>query len=199
MTTLLLQPTTCETTQQTQDAAAWPSQYYGRTRRIDLQQMYTDLIKELQQQERPQRRVSFSVGPPQVHVYEPVEYEDDNEESKPFVATRFVRMDEAEHFTEIYCKKKKANKFDSLGRRYDLRPVRNVNYTKKMDSASAPTSPVSEKPVNLLGGAMSEEPSMTEGVTPSLSTPSPGNAKRVRLPWLNKAPSFASLRRKMTV
>ncbi|ORZ02374.1 hypothetical protein BCR43DRAFT_500436 [Syncephalastrum racemosum] len=199
MTTLLLPSTTCETTQQTQDAAAWPSRYYGRTRRIDLQQIYTDLVNELQQQERPQRRVSFSVAPPKVHVYEPVEYEDDDEEdSKPFAATRFIRTDEAENFSEIYCKKKKANKYDSLGRRYDLRPVPNVNYTKKEKSASAPSSPVSDKPIDL-SGALSEEPAIIEGVVPSVSTPPRGHTKRARLLWLNKTPSFASLRRKMTI
>ncbi|KAI8379538.1 uncharacterized protein BYT42DRAFT_569111 [Radiomyces spectabilis] len=60
------------------DSSAWPSSYYGLTRRIDLAKLYHDIL--LATQTKPvfkptrkchARRVSFSTDPPTVHEYEP--------------------------------------------------------------------------------------------------------------------------------
>jgi hypothetical protein len=49
------------------DSSAWPSSYYGRTRRIDLEKFYQEITKASQP---CKKRVTFSPDPPKVHEYE---------------------------------------------------------------------------------------------------------------------------------
>ncbi|KAI7882956.1 hypothetical protein K492DRAFT_193108 [Lichtheimia hyalospora FSU 10163] len=78
------------------DLSAWPSSYYGRTRRIDLAKLYSETLRlaRIDQQQRQQkplpphprktihnhgakiktrRKVSFTTEPPKVHEYDPEE------------------------------------------------------------------------------------------------------------------------------
>lgn len=82
------------------DLSAWPSSYYGRTRRIDLAKLYSETLRlaridqqqqQQQYQQKPlpphpketrtttttttktRRKVSFTTEPPKVHEYEPEE------------------------------------------------------------------------------------------------------------------------------
>ncbi|KAI8336670.1 hypothetical protein BC941DRAFT_427712 [Chlamydoabsidia padenii] len=54
------------------DSTAWPSTYYGRGKRVDLEQFFLKVQQEQQaiEQQRNSRHVRFSPDPPQVHVYE---------------------------------------------------------------------------------------------------------------------------------
>lgn len=95
------------------DLSAWPSSYYGRTRRIDLAKLYSETLRlaridQQQQQQQQQyqqkplpphpkeirttttttktrRKVSFTTEPPKVHEYEPEENDDIPSFSKGFM------------------------------------------------------------------------------------------------------------------
>ena len=92
---------TTSTRRNESDLSAWPSSYYGRTRRIDLAKLYSETLRlaridqqqqQQQQQHKPlpphptrkiihnhgastktRRKVSFTAEPPKVHEYEPEE------------------------------------------------------------------------------------------------------------------------------
>lgn len=53
------------------DSSAWPSSYYGRTRRIDLEQFYKDILRASAPTTITKKKVTFSPDPPTVHEYEP--------------------------------------------------------------------------------------------------------------------------------
>ncbi|KAI7857832.1 hypothetical protein BDC45DRAFT_532132 [Circinella umbellata] len=120
------------------DSTAWPSSYYGRTKRIDLAKVYSDTllrINQEQEQERKshqrnnkkgRRQVSFTTAPPIIHEYEREDIHD-------------------------YCRDRK--RYDDAGhlriQTLDLRPIPNNCYNKQQrhhrhqrSVSSPPTSPL---------------------------------------------------------
>ncbi|KAI8148064.1 hypothetical protein BJV82DRAFT_594470 [Fennellomyces sp. T-0311] len=114
-----------EDQQQLCDPAAWPSRYYGRTRHIDIEQLY----KQLTTTERPRRSVSFSTAAPTVYEYEP-EFDDDDI-PPPYEELAFVPFRDLECSTTVYHSKRK-QKSQGL-RKLDLRPVVNMEYKPASD------------------------------------------------------------------
>ncbi|KAG2218758.1 hypothetical protein INT45_003076 [Circinella minor] len=119
------------------DSTAWPSSYYGRTKRIDLAKVYSDTLlrinqeqeqKHHQQQQRNKkgrRQVSFTTAPPIIHEYE-------REDIREYCRNR-KRYDDAGHL-----------RIQTL----DLRPIPNNCYNKQRPHrhqrsvSSPPTSPL---------------------------------------------------------
>ncbi|ORZ00439.1 hypothetical protein BCR43DRAFT_560938 [Syncephalastrum racemosum] len=103
------------------DPTAWPSSYYGRTRRIDLAKLYRDTLIASQQQagqegackrhSKPRRAVSFAAGPPTVHEYESEE------------------QDETLHIRHSFLGSQPYLKLWDVSQK-DLRPVPNEQYHK---------------------------------------------------------------------
>ncbi|KAI7903883.1 uncharacterized protein BX663DRAFT_505556 [Cokeromyces recurvatus] len=64
------------------DLTAWPSSYYGKTRRIDLAKFYQDILKASNIKEKKAiKKVRFSTDPPTVYEYE-AEYDNMNATTK---------------------------------------------------------------------------------------------------------------------
>lgn len=130
------------------DPAAWPSSYYGRTRRIDLAKLYRDTLLASQQQSgnggeckrlsKPRRAVSFAVGPPTVHEYEA---EDQNE---------------VLHIRRSLLSRKPYLQLWDISQK-DLRPVPNEQYYKKPKVSKQQSDPETEEDMEYYGDIEDEK------------------------------------------
>lgn len=104
------------------DTSAWPSRYYGRTRHIDVEKLYQEIMAKANQK----RRVSFDTKEPAVYIYEP-EFETPS-------SPRPLHTMEKERWPErptLYIS-------SATQRLYNVTPILNENY-----SPYTPSSPVS--------------------------------------------------------
>ncbi|KAG0189357.1 hypothetical protein DFQ28_003525 [Apophysomyces sp. BC1034] len=141
------------------DSTAWPSTYYGKTRRIDLAKFYQDVLLASQQQpttpplkkkssikRRPTngRRVSFANGPPTVHEYE-AEHDPADLFCTPALECwprnyqEFKEQAQKDNLTLLVDTSALCDPSSPPRRRsrrphrLDLRPIRNANYTPKQE------------------------------------------------------------------
>ncbi|KAI7886571.1 hypothetical protein K492DRAFT_176656 [Lichtheimia hyalospora FSU 10163] len=149
----------------TNDSSAWPSRYYGKTRHIDLEKIYHDIVTQSSQtpDKKTQRQVSFSDDAPIVHEYEPECDEDEDvnanyDDAPPqYFPTVFVANTpdfdrDMEATSVVYRKKKRASV-----RRLDLRPIQNPEYRK--------TTPTLVKDDDDAASVSSAEPITPEATT----------------------------------
>ncbi|KAI8141374.1 hypothetical protein BJV82DRAFT_670657 [Fennellomyces sp. T-0311] len=116
------------------DPTAWPSSYYGRTKRIDLAKVYSDTLlrvnqaqeqKKQRKQQKARRQVSFTTAPPVIHEYEQEDMDD-------------------------FCRNRR--RYDDAGQlriqTLDLRPIPNTLYNHPPQPLSASVSPTSSSQVD---------------------------------------------------
>lgn len=173
----------------TNDSSAWPSRYYGKTRHIDLEKIYHDIVAQSSSSQttdkKTHRQVSFSNDAPIVHEYEP-EYDEDDEDNHyddappQYFPTVFVANTpdydrDTEASSVVYRKKKRASV-----RRLDLRPIQNPEYRKtatptlvKDDDDSASVS--SAEPITPEATTV---PPMPERTCSSCSCPQPASLQK---------------------
>lgn len=183
--------------QNTNDSSAWPSRYYGKTRHIDLEKIYHDIVTQSSQpsDKKTQRQVSFSNDAPIVHEYEPEYDEDDHDQENAnyddappqYFPTVFVANTpdfdrDMEATSVVYRKKKRASV-----RRLDLRPIQNPEYRKstptlvKDDDDAASVS--SAEPITPEATTV---PPMPERTCSSCSCPQPGSLQKSRRITINR-------------
>ncbi|KAI9314225.1 hypothetical protein BX666DRAFT_2029749 [Dichotomocladium elegans] len=156
------------------DHSSWPSRYYGRTRHLDLEKIYTQVLAKSKMQpedldkKSEQRRVRISTEAPTVYEYEP-EYDADDV-NRP--SSSYMPIDPALVAHMMLKAENDDNEDDEEGnmtavvyrpsaiharslKRLDLRPIRNPNYQRK---TKAPPSVASDDDAGSV--------SSTEPVTP---------------------------------
>ena len=129
--------------QQLPDPNTWPSQYYGRTRHVDIEQLYNQLINNISASSStsssttPRRSVSFSTEAPTVYEYE-AEFEPGDGDYPPPAyeepATAYVLPNDTECSTTVYTARRK--KKSAALKRLDLRPLVNHDYNNSNNDNS---------------------------------------------------------------
>ncbi|KAI9493774.1 hypothetical protein BDB00DRAFT_872018 [Zychaea mexicana] len=150
------------------DPTAWPSSYYGRTKRIDLAKVYSDTLlrvnqehEQRKQKRKGRRQVSFTTAPPVIHEYE-------REDSREYCRNR-RKYDDAGHL-----------RLQTL----DLRPIPNSLYTHPTPGSSVSASAVVTPTTTLPSSSSSSSPTspssppIPQPQTPRLSVSSPARSRR---------------------
>ncbi|KAI7855329.1 hypothetical protein BDC45DRAFT_505943, partial [Circinella umbellata] len=154
------------------DPNTWPSQYYGRTRHVDIEQLYNQLINNMSTSSStatPRRSVSFSTEAPTVYEYE-AEFEPGVDEHPPPAyeepATAYMSLDDTEYSTTVYAggRKKKSAALKKL----DLRPLVNHDYNNSKDNNNE-----EEDDKHSVASSECSLPTTPPDVYPSSSLPQP--------------------------
>ncbi|KAF7724584.1 hypothetical protein EC973_000892 [Apophysomyces ossiformis] len=184
------------------DPTAWPSTYYGRTRRIDLAKFYQDVLLASEQPREPLkkkssikrrptngRRVSFATGPPIVHEYEaendltdlvctpmlecwPRNYQEFKEQMQKDTLASLLVDSPA------LCDTPSPRRRSRRPHKLDLRPIRNTNYVPKeqreeqVSPSPTTTSPIQIPPALVVPSPTSSTESIESPITPSDKKPS---------------------------
>lgn len=135
------------------DFSTWPSRYYGRTRHIDLEQLYKDVLTQVHEL-KSHRRVSFSSEPPIVHEYEPEEdEEDENEDRESRLAS--LQLDGIKQHR----------------RNLDLRPIPNFEYLERKRASLAVTAIGNSTVPDLIPDDTEDDNASSPEASPTTETP----------------------------
>ncbi|ORZ17909.1 hypothetical protein BCR42DRAFT_412748 [Absidia repens] len=165
------------------DTSAWPSSYYRKSQRVDLEKFFQKVQQEQQEQQqldddkdrqkrlqrkkegRTQRQVTFHPDPPTVFVYEP-EYD----------TTGIQLIDQPHSSKDIWPSHARRPPH-----RLDLRPIRNQHYGQPTPSPSQ-TSP-STPPLSPCSPSLPEVEVDSSDDEDDDDQPSPTSATSTTTPW----------------